>query len=77
MGYLGRSGGMRKSPGEDYGGVKSLQEGEEQQGAEQRRGGDQGTLPSDLTRPCHPSASSRGRADLIAPRSPPGRFRAT
>ena len=42
-------------PGEDLGGVKTQQKGEEQQGAEQRRGGDHRTLPSDLTRSLPPS----------------------
>ena len=49
-------------PGEDLGGVKTQQKGEEQQGAEQRRGGDHRTLPSDLTRSLPPSPGG-GRID--------------
>ena len=58
----GSPGGMRGSPGEDYGGVKNQQKGAEQK-VECRKRSEQRTLPSDSTRSCHPSASSRGRAD--------------
>ena len=44
-----------RTPGEDLGGVKTQQKGEEQEGAEQRRGGDHRTLPSDRTRSLPPS----------------------
>ena len=60
-------------PGEDLGGVKTQQKGEEQQGAEQRRGGDHRTLPSDLTRSLPPSPGG-GRIPSAA-RIPPGRLR--
>ena len=51
-----------RTPGEDLGGVKTQQKGEEQEGAEQRRGGDHRTLPSDLTRSLPPSPGG-GRID--------------